>query len=133
MKFTDYEDYAGVYCITCEKNNKVYIGCSNCIIYRWGTHIKELTKNNHVNRELQRDFNRYGIENFRFEVLETCLEDEIYEYETYYINQMLENDMYLYNEKKTCYYTGKHNVRPSAYDNDIWVYSEEFYADYEER
>ncbi len=60
----------GVYKITNTENNKVYIGSSNSIIYRWNQHIEKLIYNIHENYKLQRDFNKYGISSFKFSVLE---------------------------------------------------------------
>ena len=59
----------GIYKITNIKNNKVYIGESLNIIKRWSEHINELKNNNHCNYKLQNDFNKYGINNFKFEVI----------------------------------------------------------------
>jgi len=60
----------GVYKISNMINNKVYIGESFNIKRRWKEHIQELINNSHYSLELQKDYNTYGKDNFKFEVLE---------------------------------------------------------------
>ena len=60
----------GVYSITNNINNKVYIGESNNIERRWQEHKDELNTNSHHNYKLQNDWNIYGEQNFIFEILE---------------------------------------------------------------
>ena len=79
----------GVYQIRNIKNNKVYIGSSVDIEQRWRTHRSSLNKNKHNNYKLQGDWNEYGNENFKFEVLETnnmATRDEISTLEQKYID-----------------------------------------------
>lgn len=64
----------GVYKITNKRNNKIYVGSSNNILYRWSQHLNELYNNIHANERLQQDFNLYGIESFSFEILELILD-----------------------------------------------------------
>lgn len=59
----------GIYKITNKINNKVYVGESLNIIKRWSEHINELKNNNHCNYKLQTDWNKYGENNFKFEVI----------------------------------------------------------------
>jgi len=60
----------GIYKITNKVNGKVYIGESNNIYKRWQEHIDELNNNKHHSHKLQSDWNKYGEENFTFEILE---------------------------------------------------------------
>lgn len=75
----------GIYLIVNLINNKCYIGSaskthknkSKCGFYwRWYTHIYQLKNNNHHNKILQNSFNKYGIENFEFHILEYCDRDQ---------------------------------------------------------
>jgi group I intron endonuclease len=50
-------------------NNKIYIGCSIHLDKRFNEHINNLIKNKHENRYLQNSFNKYGKENFIFDIL----------------------------------------------------------------
>lgn len=62
---------SGIYIITNKVTGKLYIGESLDIYRRWhDEHIPQLRKNRHYNKELQKDFNKYGEENFIFEILE---------------------------------------------------------------
>jgi group I intron endonuclease len=59
----------GIYKITNLINNRVYIGSSFQIGSRWKWHLYDLKHNIHKNKELQNDFNKYGITNFEFQVI----------------------------------------------------------------
>jgi len=63
-------NFAGIYKITNIINNKIYIGSTNCLLRRKKEHFRHLKSNYHYNRKLQNAFNKYGIENFKFEILE---------------------------------------------------------------
>jgi len=61
----------GIYCIRNALNNKRYIGqTSKSFKSRWYNHRYTLTNNKHDNQRLQNAWNKYGEENFIFEVLE---------------------------------------------------------------
>ena len=66
------KDITGIYKITNKVNNKVYIGQSIHVLYRWGQHQRNaFNPNTHTyNYPLYRAIRKYGIENFQFEVLE---------------------------------------------------------------
>jgi group I intron endonuclease len=61
---------SGIYKIINKINNKIYIGSALSINIRWQHHISELKYNRHPNRYLQRAWNKYGSENFKFEIIE---------------------------------------------------------------
>lgn len=65
---------------------RIYIGSSKDIKSRFRDHKFYLLHNNHQNIHLQRSFNKYGIENFKFEILEECSETVLIERETYWLN-----------------------------------------------
>jgi len=60
----------GIYKITNKSNNKVYIGESFNIERRWNEHKLDLENNSHHSYKLQNDYNIYGKNNFKFEVIE---------------------------------------------------------------
>ena len=63
-------DIRGVYYILNKINNKIYIG-SSCRIYkRFKEHRYFLNKNKHINKHLQRAWNKYNEENFEFGIIE---------------------------------------------------------------
>ena len=60
----------GVYTITNSINNKIYVGKSNNCYNRFSKHKSALNKNTHPNNHLQSAWNKYGEDNFKFEILE---------------------------------------------------------------
>ena len=60
----------GIYKITNETTGKFYIGSSNDIKDRWREHTCCLRRNKHHSQHLQRSWNKYGEENFEFEIIE---------------------------------------------------------------
>lgn len=75
----------GIYKIENIKNNKPYIGSSNNIERRWSEHIRQLNKGEHHSIKLQRAWNKYGQNNFEFEILEECKIEELLNKEHDYI------------------------------------------------
>nr|AOC61477.1 putative GIY-YIG homing endonuclease [Rhexinema sarcinoideum] len=51
----------GLYQIRCLKNGRIYIGESECCLYRLGGHLKDLRNRRHHCLPLQKDFLLYGI------------------------------------------------------------------------
>lgn len=76
----------GIYAIKNKVNNKVYIGSSKSVYYRWKQqHYTELKKGIHCNSHLQNAWNKYGEINFEFQVIEECPESTLIEREGYWI------------------------------------------------
>jgi group I intron endonuclease len=76
---------SGIYCITNLTNNKKYIGQSKDLSKRRKEHIRSLNGGYHYNYYLQRSFDKYGYNGFKYEVIEECDKDELDKKETYYI------------------------------------------------
>lgn len=74
-----------IYIIENLLNNKKYIGKTirNPQI-RWKEHIKD---NRHKNLPLQKAFDKYGINNFSFKILEECKNEKLNEREIFYIQK----------------------------------------------
>lgn len=66
----------GIYKITNTVNGRFYIGSSVDTARRWKEHNWDLYKNNHDNAKLQASFNKYGINNFKFEIVEEVTNKE---------------------------------------------------------
>lgn len=78
----------GIYKITLTINGKFYIGSSSDIKTRFNRHKSTLRLNKHENKKLQRSWNKYGEENFVFEMIETCepVKEIILHREQFYID-----------------------------------------------
>ena len=59
----------GVYEIVNKINNKVYIGSTKNIRKRRNYHFRYLKNNNHPNKKLQNAYNKYGENNFSFNII----------------------------------------------------------------
>jgi group I intron endonuclease len=76
----------GIYRIRNKINNKCYYGSANNIKKRWCKHKSQLNHNRHENIVLQRAWNKCGIENFEFEVVEICNKNELLIIEQNYLD-----------------------------------------------
>lgn len=81
----------GVYSITNKTTGRVYIGSSVNIFARFKQHKDDLITGNHVNKNLQRDYNKFGMDIFIFkpiyEVSESIDRDSLYRIEQSYIDK----------------------------------------------
>lgn len=59
-----------IYKIINIKNSTSYIGCSKNFYNRKKEHLSKLKNNKHENKYLQRSWNKYGKDNFVFEIIE---------------------------------------------------------------
>lgn len=83
----------GIYKITNTINNKCYIGLSRDVEYRWKEHKHHANYNKRCSsKPLYNAFKKYGIDNFIFEILEECEENELSSREIFYINKYKSND-----------------------------------------
>lgn len=97
MKSIDLFEFskAGVYCISCLKNNKIYIGESGSLLERAARHFTVLKNGYHESSSLQKDFDLYGSYFFKFEIL--YFEDDVKirrKLEQKLINEYLSNQCY---------------------------------------
>lgn len=77
---------SGVYSIRNRTNNKQYIGSSKDILQRLRQHRNQLKYGIHCNKHLQSSYNKYGLDNFEFTIIERC-EDYINK-EIYYVEHL---------------------------------------------
>ena len=77
----------GIYKITNLINNKCYIGQSIYIERRFAQHKSPYEIARDPDKPLYQAFKKYGIENFSFEVLEECTQDELNDKEKFYIEK----------------------------------------------
>lgn len=83
---------SGIYKIEHMESNKVYIGQSTNIYKRWSDHKYQLNNNMHHGDYLQRSWNKYGSDSFRFDILEECKKSELNEKEEFYIAKYKSNE-----------------------------------------
>ena len=77
----------GIYQIINLIDNKIYIGSAVNISLRWAEHRSTLLNNNHINIYLQRAVNKYGLKNFKFEVIEfISKKEDLIKQEQYYLD-----------------------------------------------
>ncbi len=75
----------GIYKITNKINGKCYIGQSNDIKRRFAQHKSPYEWGRNPESHLYRAFQCYGMENFSFEVIEECSEEQLNDREMYWI------------------------------------------------
>ena len=106
---------SGIYKIINIVNNKIYVGSSVNIKERKKRHFIKLKSNKHENRYLQNAFNKYGEENFIFEIIE-YVENK---------NMLLEREQYWIDELSVCDRNIGYNMRLKAGSNLGYICSEE--------
>lgn len=81
--------FNGIYRITNIKTKKFYIGscsASDYIYVRLKHHYGDLINNKHINKYLQRSWNKYGSSNFYVDILEICNPEDCLIREQYWID-----------------------------------------------
>ena len=93
----------GIYQIKNMKNGKIYIGSSKNLQGKINSHKFQLKNGLHVNKEMQKDFNDIGEENFSFDIVDQLKqkEDVNYDYteELKILEEMWLEKLQPYNEK----------------------------------
>lgn len=80
----------GIYKITNSINGKIYIGQSTNIEKRWDSEKKRAFQPSARSYDtlLSRAFRKYGVDNFIFEIIEECPQQELNDKEKYYIYKL---------------------------------------------
>ena len=79
---------SGIYKITNLTNGKLYIGCASNINTRINGHKHDLRNQKHANSYLQKAWDKYGEQNFIFEIVEKCDIDNLHIREHYWVNKL---------------------------------------------
>ncbi len=112
---------SGVYKITNTITNECYIGSSIDIKKRWMEHQHLSTWKKQPNKKLYIDFQKYGLDKFKFEILEEMEETtNLKEKEQYYIDLLKPS----YNDRKA---NGFDFERRKEYNRE---YNKEYYKEY---
>ena len=77
---------SGIYKILNKSNNKCYIGSTINFNDRRNLHFSKLKRGKHHSIILQRAYDKYGIDNFEFIILEECENDNLLEREQWYFD-----------------------------------------------
>lgn len=105
---------SGIYVIENITNNKKYVGSAKNFRKRWYVHKSALNHNNHDNSYLQKAWNKYGANNFKFIIIEEVLPENLIEKEQYYINYY-----------DACNKNNGYNLSPTAGNTLGFKFSEE--------
>lgn len=70
IRWDEVECLSGIYKITNRTTKKIYIGSATNFCRRWSAHYSLLRRNKHENEYLQNAWNKYGENDFVFEILE---------------------------------------------------------------
>lgn len=79
---------SGIYQISNKINNHSYIGSAINLKTRFATHRNRLKNNNHHSIYLQRAYNKYGLENFEFKILEYCDKSILINREQWFLEEL---------------------------------------------
>ena len=77
----------GIYYIYSKSQDKYYIGKSKNICTRFKKHLSDLRLNKHHSSYLQHVYNKYGLEDLEFQIIQECKYEESGELEKYYIEK----------------------------------------------
>lgn len=114
----------GIYKIICYQTNRVYYGSSGsktAIHGRLQNHSKLLEKSKHHSWVSQRDYKKYGKENFEFIIVELCIPEECKIREQFYLDISKAGNSEL-----------SYNISPTAASNLGTKHSEETRRKYSE-
>lgn len=93
---------SGIYTIENVINKKLYVGYTDNFKKRFYNHKSHLNRNVHGNEHLQKAWNKYGKDNFKFEVLSCCSEEFLVSEEHYWCNMLdVHNPLLGYNIQST--------------------------------
>ena len=100
---------SGIYQIRHLFNDKRYIGSSINISKRWSTHKRQLARDIHINRHLQRAWRKDGEDSFVFEIVEECESMDCLEREQSVIDKHSWDQLYNINPKAESRLGSKHS------------------------
>lgn len=85
---------SGIYKIVNLQTGKYYVGSTKDFKKRKQTHFSGLKNNYHPNKHLQNAYNKYGKENFKFEIIEYVKEELLLDVEQSYIDDSTKEKIY---------------------------------------
>ena len=85
---------SGIYKIVNLQTGKYYVGSTKDFKRRKQTHFSRLKNNTHTNKHLQNAYNKYGVGNFKFEIIEYVEEKLLLDIEQSYLDSSKTNNTY---------------------------------------
>jgi len=79
---------SGIYQIQSISKKKRYIGSACHLKYRKQGHLYDLRKQEHDNMYLQKHYNKYGVNDLMFSIIEFCSKENLIKREQYWINKL---------------------------------------------
>ena len=133
------EKVSGVYKITNMITGDFYIGSSKDVKRRWAEHKCPSSWKRFPNNQLYKDIQKYGVDNFDFQILEVVEQEELKVAEQQFIeklkptyNQMNASGLNIERRKKsqkeykkTEKYKESHKKAQNKYDNQLCCYNNE--------
>ena len=125
----------GIYKITNTITGDFYIGSSKDVKRRWAQHKQQSVWKNNPNSPLYQDMQKFGVDNFAFEVIEEVEENFLKEKEQKFIETL--NPIYNNNRakgldierrkeyKESAKYKESHRKSNNKYDNQLCFYNDE--------
>jgi hypothetical protein len=104
-------ELSGVYIITNKADGKFYVGSGKSIFSRWFNHTCALKNENHVNYKLQEAVKEYGLENFKFEILELHPPHLLNQREQFYLDTLCKAQEYIKGESNYFIHC-TYNIKP---------------------
>ena len=118
MKITEFKNniptLSGVYKFMNISTGKMYIGSSYNLRKRFYNHLKLLRKGTHHSIKFQNAYNKYGEDDFIYEILE-IIEDVnlLLKKEQYFLDNLLFADEFI-NKQNLKFYELSYNINPKA-------------------
>ncbi len=79
---------SAVYKIVNTVTNDCYVGSSKDVFHRWACHKCPSAWKRQPNKQLYKDFQKYGLENFRFQILAPVMEEYLKQVEQEFIEMI---------------------------------------------
>lgn len=94
MEVSKFKGQEGIYKITNIINGKCYIGRTSCFYRRSHHYIYDFhnQRSRQINEYLLRSMNKYGLDNFTFNVIEICDKDEVEDRELFWMDYFNSTD-----------------------------------------
>lgn len=105
--------FSGIYKFSNIITNKSYIGSAKNLRKRFSQHLNLLKLGKHHSIHFQNSYNKYGKDNFKYEIIEFCDEKDLLSREQYYLNTLFYAQDYI-NKLNSKFLDLSYNINPIA-------------------